>query len=209
MVMTIDEAIKAIEGSQAALRTLSHHHRAAAVYGLEALGLDDNGRLRFDRLKDSGDGVDAVAKAANNYLNGVLQSRLEHAASGSSVDVGRLSSDELARLQAGYFGISSQDVTRAVGQLEEDFTPEALVKMFEQQIELAKGQINQAPLSVVRTLNKDAVLDYVGFGTSSPRYGNIDTAKIEAPHMLALLSQHQREKAVPDSFLKQIGVYKG
>lgn len=201
---TIDQVIKALEESEAAIRTLDHHLRAAAVYGLEALGLDEHGRLRFDRFKE--DGVAVVAEAANKYLNDVLAERFNYAA-GIPVNPSKFAPDELSRLQGGYFGISSQDVTLAVRKLKEKFTPEALVEMYKGQIRVAKEQINKAPLSLAEKLDTDEVLEYVGLkGSSNPLSKRIAREKIEAPHLLALLDEYRLEKTIPESFLDKIGI---
>ncbi len=210
----IEKMLKALNGTDTALATHTHHINMAAVTGLEALGYDDNGRLkfgRFDKTTDGkeGDGAKTVAEAANKYLNGILENRINSAlGEGGRFSSKKLAPDELARLQSGgYFGISSQDIYEAAGQMKANFTPEALKKAFDKQIGQTQGVIKRTNLTLANDLERDKVLSYVGLDKGELK-GSVNKDEVKPAHLLSLLDVYRKEKAIDKSTLEQLGIYK-
>ena len=202
--MTIDQVIDAIKGSERAVATQTHQLNKAAVDSFEALGYV-NGRLDFDRFNPGRDGAQVVAAAANNYLNGILNGRLQRAPG-----AGALAPDEEARLQMGYFGMTSQDIATTVEEMKERFSPEALKKKYEKQIAFSRNAIFQAPIALAQDplITRDAVLARVGLGPGTPLNANVDVDKVNAPQYVQLLSEYVQEQAITKDTLKQFGLYR-
>ncbi len=207
----IEKMLKALKGTDTALATHTHHLNMATVRGIEALGYDENGRLkynRFDKTEDGkeGDGAKTVSDAANKYLNGVLESRI-NAASKGKFDSKKLAADEIARIQSGYFGVTSQDIYEAAGQMKAGFSPEALKKAFEKQIGQSQGVIKRTNLTLANDLERDKVLSYVGLDKGELK-SSVNKDAIEPAHLLSLLDVYRKEKAIDKSTLEQLGLYK-
>jgi len=171
--------------------------------------LDENGRLKYERFEKGGDGASVVAEAAAKYLGTILNQRLRRGADGLPYNVKRLAPDERARLENGYFGITTQGISQAAAELKENFTPEALKKVFKETITQAQTAIRKTPLTLANTLDQEEVLKYVGLKKGHPLYDGARLEGVQPIQLLSLLDIYRNEKAVGKSALQQLGLYKG
>jgi len=212
---TIEKTLKELKAGDRALATHTHQLNMAAVTGFDALGYDENGRLklgRFDKTEDGkeGDGAKTVGDAANKYMNGIISARINGAIDGNgNYDAKKLAPDEAARLQGGgYFGVTAKEISNVASQLKENFTPEALKKNFEKEIGRVRKVIRESTLTQGDKLDREEVLKYVGLTKENPLYEKVKVDDIKADHLLTLIDIYRQEKAITEPTLKQIGLYK-
>lgn len=214
---TIEKTIKALKGSDEALATHSHQVKMAAMLGMDALGYDSNGRLNYSRFEKGkngkpGDGAKVVGDAANKYMNKILTSRINAAISNDSAakwNPKKLAEDEIARLQgSGYFGITAQEISEQAAEMKERFTPEILMKNNAKQIERVQTVIRKTPLSIANGLDADEVFDYVNLTETNQLYNNLKRDDVTPIQLLSLLDVYRQEKAITETMLKQMGLYR-
>jgi hypothetical protein len=190
-----------------AMGTLNHNVRHAVESGIEGLGYDANGYIRFERLEgENPDGIEAVKQAAHKYLANALDLQHRKATGGVKYDVDKL--DEIGQARMfNWFGVSPDGIASVARQAKADFNPDAVMKAHEQSIAFAQMPILSSPTKIVNEIGTEPLLKYLGLGPDSPLRPGLRVNDVSSMHLLNLLQYFKEEKNIGKSVLEKMKLY--